>query len=459
MGGLMIAFTTVFIPVLNRMLPLMLIIGLITVSLILKKSWYGVFVLFFLSIFMFYIQRSAPTSFPLGVVYDFLAIVTFFSLLLTERNKQDWTNFFNPVTWVFLILIFYHLIQVFNPMGTTIAWVVSLRRHVLFVLYLLFFQLVLDKKNLRKLISMWLGFAVVVALYGIYQEIFGLSQAELNWIYSNPDRISIYVVWGEMRNFSFLSDPSAYGIFMAFSTLTCMIYTIRKPGLKSKITYGTMSIVMLLAMNFSGTRTAYAMIAAGLMLYGLLTFRNPKTLWILFSASLLFIVIFFGPFYGWQVNRIRSAFSPSDDPSMGVRDQKRLKYQPYIQDHPIGGGVYTTAFYGLMYAPNHPFAGFDPDSGYLEMAMESGWIGLIILLVFMFVIVRQGIDNYFKLRSPELKTILLAHLVPFFSLSIAHFAQNAIYPKPVDLLVVISMAIIAQIGEIEKDSKHLTSNI
>ncbi len=446
----MIALATVFMPSLHRMLPLALFVGLIMVMMILKNNYYGVFTLFFLSIFMFFIQRSAPTNFPLGVVYDFLVIVTFISMLLTGRDKQNWSNLLNPVTWAFLVLIFYHLIQVFNPNGTTIAWVVSLRRHILFVLYIFFLQVVLDKKYLKKLIKLWLGFAIIVALYGIYQEIFGLTQAELNWIYSNPDRVSIYVVWGEMRNFSFLSDPSAYGIFMAFSALTSMIYTLRSPRLKSKVIYGIISLIILVAMNFSGTRTAYAMIAAGIMLYSLLTFRSPKTFGVVSVTSLLFIAILFGPFYGWQINRIRSAFSPSEDASMGVRDQKRLHYQPYVQSHPFGGGVYTTAFYGLMYAPEHEFAGFDPDSGYLEMAMESGWIGLLILLLFMFVVVRSGTDKYFQLQDPELKTILLAHLVPFFSLSIAHFAQNAIYPKPVDLLVALSLAIIAQVGEVTK---------
>ncbi|RED97070.1 O-antigen ligase family protein [Marinoscillum furvescens] len=456
-GAVAIAYFSVFIPVAKGMLLPAALIGATAVILIVYRYQWGLAVLFFISIFMFYIQRTFQTDFPFGVVYDFLVMVMFGAMLLTNKEKLDWSNFFNPITIMFLLMIGYHLIQVFNPMGTKLAWLVSLRRNVLFILYLLFLQVSLHKKHLRYFMKIWLSMAVIVALYGIHQEVFGLSEAELRWIYADPDRVSIYLVWGELRNFSFLSDPSAYGIFTAFSALACMVLAIRSSG-KTRFWYGLMALVILVGLSFSGTRTGYAMIAVGMLFYIVLTMRSARSMMMLVSIGVVAAVIFFGPFHGWQVNRIRSAFMPSEDASMGVRDDKRIRYQPFVRSHPFGGGVYTTAFFGLSYAPGHPFAGFDPDSGYLETAMESGWIGLVLLMGFVFVVTAVGVDRFFQVKDPEVKTIVLTVLVPFFAATVAHYAQNALFAKPVDLLVMAALAILAQARELDRRNGTTSSS-
>lgn len=449
-GAVMIAYLTVFGTVLNGPKVLTIIVGLSAMVLIILRYMWGIYLIFLMSIFMFYIQRIVPLDFPIGVVYDLLVVLTFISMLVSVRDKPDWSSFLNPITWVFFIMIFYHFMEVFNPHGTFQAWGMSLRKNVWFLLYLLGMQAVLTTGGLRKLTIAWIGLALVVALYGIYQEIFGLTDAEWEWIYGDPERYSIYFVWGNMRKFSFLSDPSAYGNFMAAGGLACLVFAIRLPRFSNKVLFGALAVIMLLAMSYSGTRTAYAMVGVGLAFYLLLTMRSAKTMAIATMLALVVTGIFFGPFHGWQINRIRSAFNASDDPSMSVRDDKRLRYQPYIQSHPIGGGVFTTASFGKSYAPDHEFAGVDPDSGYLETAMESGWIGLVILLFLLFVTVYRGVDNYFTTINPLFKTIILVYLVPFFALSIGHFAQNALFAKPVDFMVLITMSIMAQAPRLDK---------
>ncbi len=441
-GTMIVAFLSASAPnvLIIPVLTVVIIIGLLVVY---NYIW-GFYLLIVLGVFMFYIQRTAPTNFPLGVVYDFTIVLLCLLMLASKSKYEDWSLLLNPVTWGLLVLLVYQLAEVFNPMGTVTAWAVSLRKNVSLILYILCMQVLLLPGGLRKLTNLWIWMGVIVALYGIYQEFFGLSDAEWKWIYSDPERFKIYFVWGYMRKFSFLSDPSSYGIYMAFTGLGCMVFAFREKQHGRKAFMALLAVVIFVAMSFSGTRTAYAMAGIGLGFYCLLTIRSPRTLGITVAIASIGVVLFFGPFYGWQINRIRSAFNPTEDASMGVRDQKRLYYQPFVQQNPMGGGVYTTAYYGVMYAPGHEFAGFDPDSGYLETAMESGWIGLWLLLGFVFVVVSRGVDHYFSIRDPLLKTYVLAYLIPFFALSVAHFAQNAMYAKPVDFMVIVTLAFITQ---------------
>lgn len=451
-GILVIAWIATHDPLFSGYAILVLILGIVSILLVLYRYMLGLYFIFFLSIFMIYIQRLIQSDFPLGIVYDFFIILTFLSLLIASKNSI-WKSFLNPITWAFLLLMFYQLFEVFNLYGTFLAWGVSLRKGVYFLLFILAMQAVIAANGVKKITYTWMVFALIVALYGIYQQIFGLTDAEWNWVYSDPDRIGIYFVWGKMRKFSLLSDPSSFGIFMAFCGLACLVLAIRHPEMKKKLLFGAFALIMLISMNFSGTRTAFAMVGVGLLFYILLTMRSGKTLAIATGMIVLAGFLFFGPVSGWQINRIRSAFTPSEDPSMGIRDVKRTDNQPYILSHPIGGGLYTTSAYGLKYAPTHEFAGFDPDSGYLETAMETGWIGLIILLVFVFTITYRGISYFFSVDDPMLKTIVLMYLIPFFAISVAHYSQNALFAKPVDLLVMISLGFLAQIPHIGKISK------
>src|SRR5690606_36158927 len=113
--------------------------------------------------------------------------------------------------------------------------------------------------------------------------------------------------------------------------------------------------VMLLAMVYAGTRTAFAMLPAGFIFYALLTFQK-KTL--AFTAAFMLIgslIIFsdirsLGPFLSTNsLNRIRSTFSPSEDPSFQVRERSQAFIKPFIQSHPIGAGLGSIGIWGARF--------------------------------------------------------------------------------------------------------------
>lgn len=447
-GCFLIILLNVFGDQRSGVIVLAAIIGMFASLVVMIRYESSVYQILIISVFMFWIQRITHSEFPFGIAFDYLIVLSFLALLFNTRQEFEQRIFSHPVTLLFLFMMIYNFFEVLNPYGTMLAWGVSLRNNVYFLLFIVCYHMMGNIKQLTSFTSFWILIALVVALYGIYQQIFGLSQFEWEWVNSSPERYKIYYVWGSMRKFSFLSDPSAYGLFLAFSGLTSLILAIHASNWKQRTIFGAATIIIFIAMSFSGTRSAIAMVAAGAFFYTLLNLRSRKTLLATVVIASATLILLFGPFHGWQVNRIRSTFQLQEDPSMGVRDNKRLRYQAFVREHPIGVGIFTTAYNGSSFAPNHELAGFDPDSGYLETALETGWIGLIILLAFLFVAMKAGVDGYFSLKNGKLRVYLLAYLVPFFALSIAHFAQNALFAKPSNLLVFISLALIVRVSSI-----------
>ncbi|MBX2966265.1 MAG: O-antigen ligase family protein [Cyclobacteriaceae bacterium] len=428
------------------------VVGFFVVSAIVYDFSIGVYVLFLMGSFMFYVSRIISVPIPLGIVYDALVAVTFICVFLNPKRPKDWTSFSNTFTFFFVIITVYQLLQLFNPNAVSITgWLVSMRNNTSLLSYIIFFQLFITIKSIKQFTMLWLGVALAVALYGIYQESFGLTSFEWRWIYETPGRYELYYQWGSMRKFSFLSDPSIYGLFLAFSGLAFITLAFGPYKTLWRVGFVIFGLISFMAMAYSGTRTATAMVAVGLVFLILLNINNSKV--IMFAMAMVFAggIVFFGPFYSGTVIRLRSTFTPSEDASMGVRDYKRLLNQEYILKHPIGGGVMTTGTSGVIYSPGHPLAGgWDPDSGYLATALELGWIGLLIFVSFFAVVMIKGINNHFSMTDPLLLNLNLTYIVPFFALTVGHFTQHAMFSKPVNLIVIATYALLIRLPQFDK---------
>ncbi len=428
------------------------VFGFFIVSAIAYDFSVGVYILFLMGTFMFYVSRLIPAPIPFGVFYDALVAITFACIFLNTKQTKDWTSFNNVFTFFFVVITAYQILQLFNPNAVSVkGWLVSMRNNTSLLLYIIFFQLFIAIKNIKWFTILWIGIAFIVALYGIYQEMFGLTAFEWRWIYEAPGRFELFYVWGSMRKFSFLSDPAVYGMFLSFAGIALVALAFGPYRLYWKFIFIATSVVVFIAMLYSGTRTATAMFAVGLVLLIMLNINNAKV--ILFALVVVFAggIVFFGPFYSPEVIRLRSTFTPSEDASMGVRDYKRLTFQHYIRAHPIGGGLLTTGASGLLYSPGHPLAGnWDPDSGYLATALELGWIGLIIFIAFFAVVMIKGINNHFIIIDPFLRNLNMVYIVPFFALSVGHFTQHAMFSRPANLIIIATYALLIRLPQFDR---------
>src|SRR5690606_34942517 len=127
---------------------------------------------------------------------------------------------------------------------------------------------------------------------------------------------------------------------------------------------------------------------------------------------------------------MRSAFQGTEDASMNVRLTNQERIQPYIQSHPFGWGIGSTGNWGAEFSPYTFIGTFAPDSEYVRIAIELGWIGLLLFCTLLFFILKSGIDNYFKVDNSRIKTYYLGVLTVTFMTIVAMYPQEAIRVHP-----------------------------
>jgi uncharacterized membrane protein YjjP (DUF1212 family) len=105
----------------------------------------------------------------------------------------------------------------------------------------------------------------------------------------------------------------------------------------------------------------------------------------------------------------------------------------------------------MRYEPGHPNAGpFATDSGLLRVALERGWLGLLVNLGFFATIMIYGTISYYNARDEKIKIFYAAYLAAFFAISIAHFTQDATEQKPIIIILTSSFVLMTQLIKFDK---------
>lgn len=294
---------------------------------------------------------------------------------------------------------------------------------IVFIAYNVFDSVV----KIRRFIKALFLFALIMGVYGCFQQWHGLLQTEINWVSADPVQFNLICIWGEYRKFSLMGGPTEFGVIMAGCSLLFVLLSLNEKNKFTKALYITGSVFMLLGMSYSGTRTANAMVVGGIALFLLLTIKKRSSKLFACIAALAFLFVLYAPIYSSAtLLRFRSTFTAKEDASYNVREINRQRVQPFIWTHPFGSGLSTTGEMGQKYNPGSPVAGFPPDSGYLNKALESGWIGLILTCVLYFSMLQYILRGYFLSKNPEFKTFFAASLAFFFSYFLGEMTQEAV---------------------------------
>ena len=207
-------------------------------------------------------------------------------------------------------------------------------------------------------------------------------------------------------------------------------------------------------MLYSGTRASYVMIPAGLVMLTVLKFNKKLLAWAIVIGMVLgFLIVV--PTSNPTLARFQSAFMPAKDASFNVRAENQARIKPYILTHPIGGGLGSVGIWGQRFAPNSFLAKFPPDSGYVRVAVEMGYIGLLLFCTFNFIVLYKGCTYYFLIKDPELKTYCLAMILFIFAFDIGNFAQQAIVQYPSNILFYLSMALLNVAMRLDLQQRNL----
>jgi hypothetical protein len=430
-------------------------IGITTFLLALFNPYFGFNILLVFSFFMFYPDRLLGRPIPTGIAIEVITLITIIAVMMRNfvQRKLLKPTLAKTITIIFLIYTAYQFIEIFNPHVNGKEGVFFFIRKYTAIVLIYFISLhVFDSLDrIRFYFKMWVFLAFLVGLYACKQQWFGFFGFEESWLMSDPHKVRLYYQGGMFRKWSFVSDPAACGILLGISTLVSVIMALNETNKRHRFLLWIASIFIILGMVYTGTRTAYVILVPGFLVYIIMNLTDKRVL--VFAVSLLVAVLFvmIGPVNSPSINRIRSLKQGTNEGSVQYRDENRHAIQPYIWSHPIGGGLTTSGVEGFKYNPGHPLAGFPPDSGFLKITIETGWIGLFLLCLLYFIILQQSVHFHYKAADKEIRTYYSAITASLFAFVIAHYGQVAIGQMPGVFYFFPVMAIICRM--IEFDTK------
>jgi putative inorganic carbon (HCO3(-)) transporter len=422
--------------------------------------FFGFYFSYIISLFLMFPARltNAAQVIPTGLIPEYISYLTLLGVVARHSYRKEVdSNFWSSMITLWLIVQFIFLcLEVFNPaMGNKLGWFNFVRKAFSFMAFLYvsycFFR---TKRSIEIFTNFWIILCTIEAVYCVKQQWFGFSGFEYTWLVSDPKRYDLFVNYGFVRKFGLLSDPAAAGVLYACSTVFLLVLALRTKERRKQLLYYFLVIIHFLASTYTGTRTATLMIVAAVVFYIVLTLYEKKT--IIFSTIFILglVALLTAPIYdNMIINRLRSTFEGSKDPSAQARDINRALVHPYVYKHPIGGGLATAGLVGQTYNPGHYLSAIPPDSAYMQTMMEQGPIGLAILLMLYYIILRKGIKHFYRVRDPDVKTLYAAHLLCVFSLFIAQFSQLAIGQYPNGLYFYSAMAIFMKLHTFDSSSK------
>lgn len=407
-----------------------LLLGLFLLFFIILEPEFGFYfaILFaFFHSFILFILLRAYTIKP-GLLIDSSVWLTTISLLIYKaRNKFiGWSSYNSPTSWAFIAYFVYFILEIANPdHPALLGWLMEFRRELsIFLLFYISLEIFKDLNIVRRFIKFWLVLATACAIYACAQEKFGFLPGEKTFIFASQDVLLRIYIDGHFRKFSIFPDPTSFGIFMGFSSVFFLSQLSNPAAKQKRIIYFSCCLVMILGMLFSGTRTAYAMIPVGFFIFCIMTLNRKESIYVIVIGSLTVLFILFAPINNYTIQRLRTVFMGSSDPSMNIRNVHRKQIQPFIQVHPIGAGIATSGVKGKLFNPGGPLAGFPPDSELLGRGLELGYLGLIVFMLKLLTPMLASLNGYFSGKDPEIRAYLISLVAVFFSIILSLFSQE-----------------------------------
>lgn len=429
-------------------------IGVPVVLGIVAYPIFGIAVLMVVSFFLNYVSEFVPPDTPTGIILDAITYLLIFGFLLKFKYDKDFSYFKNPISYLILAWLAYNFLEVINPASPSIlAWVYTVRTvGFIMLMYFIFVYQVRTTSQIKFLIKLWLWLAFLSAISGFQQENFGLFPFEKAWYYSDPLRLSFLYINGHLRKVAIFPDPVtfSYNMVVAAVLSLCLIFT--KIKTYKKVLLACAIPFFFVVMLYSGTRGAFVLPPAALALLAIINF-NKKILMFVVGAGVVLLGLIFMPTSNQFIKRFQTAFKPSDDASFNVRAENQKRIKPYILSHPIGGGLGSVGIWGRRFAPNSFLAKFPPDSGYVRVAVEMGYLGLILFCTLMFVILKTGINNYYLIKNPDLKVYCLAMILIIFVFNIGNYPQQALVQYPSNILFYLAAALLSVTLRIDKQEQ------
>jgi hypothetical protein len=384
-------------------------------------------------------------SAPFSVMVDGLLLTALIAAIF-HSGKEDYARFKSPLFGLLLVYTFFTFMELFNPEALGFGpWFFAVRSVSLYIIFLISITILFFKKQklMDLFLIIWCIGGIVSGLYGVKQDMIGLDSAETDWLMNFG--AETHLLFGELRIFSFYSDAGQFGAFMAFTSLVGFILSVRAETYNLKLLYLITGFVCAYGMLISGTRGAL-FVYVGAFVYLILD-KNFKTLSIgLFVVGTLFCILKF-TYIGagnYDIQRLRSAVKPNDDPSYLVRLENQKKIKAYLSSRPLGGGIGSSGYWGKRFRPGSFLAETPTDSWYVRLWAETGVVGLWLYIIIYVLIVLKAFIIIWNIEEIYLKQKLAAMLSGCVGILVASYGNQLIGQFPTIVYFSMSLAFIYQ---------------
>lgn len=401
-----------------------------------------------------------PKGIPMSLWDEMLELLLIAIAIVDARQNPHFEKCFNLMLFAISLWFGFCVLQLFNNtcnLGIDFAaWFTSARLMSIQLIWILlvFCIYISSPKILLNYLRLWAALSLFSAYWTWKQKNIGFTPTEYGWLYFGPGEVTHILNGGTLiRYFSTFSDAANYGCNAAASAVTFMIIAITSKIKWERIIFLSISICVIWGMFQSGTRTAIFSLAAGFMVYVVLSksFKIAIPFGIVFALFMAFLMFTDIGNGNQQIRRMRSAFDKSDA-SANVRDINKAAIKKYIQDAPWGLGIASTQSNIPANNKYRKLSDIPPDSEYVYIWVHTGVIGISFFVVCMLVMWLGACwIVMFKLKSPSLIGIGGGLCSAFIAIQLGAYANQILFQYPNGLTFYGGLAIVYILPYIEEE--------
>jgi len=401
----------------------------------------------------------------ISLFLDILLVYLFLCVLFNAWRKEaaiHFPNAINILTISYVVWMLYILVVMANTPTREEYVVMGVRNWLLGtpVLYILSSLLADNPKVLKKGLILIGIFTITAFLKLLYQKFRWFDAAETEWLMNGS--WYTHIISTGIRYFSIFSDAGNFGANMGMVSIVYGILFVHTNSRYLRIFYFAITIMGIIGMLLSGTRSAIIIPIGGLALYCLIS-RNIKTIIASIVMGAAFFVFFAFTNIGNDnplIRRMRTAFRPTEDQSFAVRLENQKIIKEFILDHPWGAGINQGVPRVQRIGDETKEDTIPPDSFYVSIWIQTGYIGLILYIaIYATVLMRCCYIVMFKVHNRELKQILSALLCGVFGIWLNGYAGRGMGMPPNNFLIAAALAFVLNGAYIDRQmSPELIEN-
>ncbi|CCH55978.1 hypothetical protein BN8_05278 [Fibrisoma limi BUZ 3] len=426
-----------------------ILIGLAAICL--TRPLAGLMIYFNINFFILGLGRFLPDA-PYGLLIDLMLVLIFMGIFFTIKRTGE-QRLRNPIFYLVLAWFMYTVLLFFNPLSQSqVVWFFAIRGLSLYWLLVVIagFLLLDNPKHLYWLVTCWLVWSLLGALWSFKQYYIGLTPGEQQWLAEGGAKT--HLLFGkQFRAFSFYSDAGQFGADMAHAALFCGIMVIESKNFARRLLFAVLAGVYFWGFAVAGTRGPLFIFFAGLPLYFIIKRNIPLIIVGFLALGLAFSVLKFTRVGqgNYQVLRMRSALN-MEDKSLQVRIVNQLILMEYLKDKPFGGGVGSGGDWGRRFSPDSFLGHVALDSWFVKIWVEGGVVGLIFHLLSLIAICIIGFRNVSRLRNPLFKSTMIGIYCGFVGILVASYGNQLFGQHPIDAEMYLTMVFFAICPKLDK---------